>query len=353
MKKAFLSTFLFILLIIACKKEIVQGPPGAPGTSGSVNPAIYAKWKVISTNTLINYLLINPDNTIYQLIEDTASGLHDNYYDVQFITNTQLTLYGGYGSLFNYTVSNDTLKAWNLHNQVIAVKDVDAPEAKDWVTPLLSLDSIVLPYTPSGDICYKDSKIWLVREDTSQLFAIDIRTKTLTSRLNYLGNYQACSVGVQGAAFWIGENYEGRLHKIDPVTGNDLKISNSFTYHYNLIKGIAMQSQQVFIRFGDLSQAYYNPDKDDIEPEFLTKYTMQGIEIVNGHLYGCAYGKILKCSLNPPFRIEKTYEVVRSEGYGGSRTNGLAFDGKDFWITLINVKNDSYDQIELHKVHLD
>ena len=331
--KAILLVALAISLFTSCKKEEgpagPEGPTGPTGISTTPNPAIYAKWEVVSGLAGTKYAIIKNDNSFYRL-DSAQYGFKSLQSDMAFITSSQITIFY---STYNYSIANDTLRLKNLNNNIVLKKNTNVPDEALWVIYVSVLDTIDNPAI-GGDgrqeIGFDGTNIlWSGNWNSSTLYKINPTTATSTT-LSLAGNYYSAGVNYAASYIWIS-NYS-TMDKVNPTTGAIISTSPVLTSGSRIVAH-ALIGQNMIYSDGNGNVFSWDISGATIVPLFTHYIT--GMEYVNGFLYLLDGNQVYKCQLSP-FEALTSYYI--DSPLVGSNMGGITYDGSHFWV----VGEDNY-----------
>jgi len=325
--KSILLVTLAISLCTSCKKDKYEGPQGPAGPIGPTgisttpNPAIYAKWDVISGLSGTRYVILKSDHSIY-LLDSTQYGFKALESDLAFITSNQITIFM---EIYNYSVANDTFRLTNTNKNVVLKKNNNVPDETEWVTFVTITHTIPNPETSGNgdqDIGFDGTNIlWAGDWNTSTLYKINPTTETSTS-LSLAGNYYAPSINYAPSAIWIVDN--NTIDEVNATTG--AVMSTSPVLSSGRIKSLALIGQKMFY-----SADGYIHTWDILTDEILQHFPLEvyGMEYVGGYLYFLQGHMLYKCQVSP-FQCVSTYYI--NSPFAGSY--GITYDGSNFWVVV-------------------
>lgn len=341
--KLFLSSMLLTICFIACKKEGPEGPAGAPGPQGpngigSADPNIYNKWQVVSGLPGTKYVIIKNDNSFYQL-DSAAYGFKDLYSDMAFITGSQIACF----SLYNYSISNDTLTLTNSYGTVILKKNPNAPDETQWVTVVTEIDSIANPVaTGDGrqDIGFDGTNIlWTGDYNSTTVYKINPATHAISGTLPLSTNYSGGQINYAASNIWIANNTI--VDKVNPANGSVISTSPTLSTNGS-ITGMALAGQNLWYSNWQGNVSTWDIISNTITPQFQCRAT--GMEYVNGYLYLFRDNSIYKCQLTPFFAAVTTYTIPSIDG---GNNGGITYDGSKFWVVKYNYSQNTYSLVKL------
>lgn len=328
---AILYACIVLTTLAACTKEGPPGPAGAPGPqgpggSGSADPNIYGKWEVVSGLPNTKYVIIKNDNSFYQL-DSLDYGFKDMYSDMALITGSQISCFG----LYNYAISNDTLRLINANSTVILKKNSNSPNETQWVITTSETDSIANPLANADgrqDIGFDGTNIlWAADYSASSIYKIHPATHAITGTIPLAASYYYASVNYASSNMWISNGTV--IDKVNPANGN--VIATSPTLCASTIQAIALIGQDMWYCDGQGMLSRWDIISNAVTPQFELR--ANGMEYVNGYLYIVKYNKLYKCQLSP-FMCVATYALPDNTAY-----YGLTHDGSHFWVVK-DVQNE-------------
>jgi len=340
--KVILQLALILIVFASCKKEGPQGPegPGGPaGTSLTVNPELYGKWQVVSGLSETKYLIIYNNNMTY-LLDSLEYGFKRMHEDMSLITYAQIYLNNN--TVFNYTISHDTLRLTNFSKNIVLKKNSNAPAETEWVTFVTVTDNIPSPTNVTGnfDIGYANGKIaWTAKNPSDTLFLIN----TTTHDVSYLFINSVNNGSVNCAtAFWISS--DNRIYQVSP--NNGLTLSSSPVLGSGRVNALTLVGANDMWLCIDNKIKTWNPLTNDIIEKF--ELSAHGMEYVGSYLYILQDEWIFKCQLSPTFQVVQTY-YINDSNLNSWGNGGITYDGAHFWI--VGQNNDTY-QYSLYKLSL-
>lgn len=328
--RTILSVCIFLSALAACTKEGPPGPAGpqGPGGNGSIDPAIYAKWEVVSGLPGTKYFIIKTDNSFCQL-DSLAYGFKSLYSDMAFITGSQIA--AGFG-VYNYAISNDTLRLSNSIGTVILKKNANAPDETQWTIAASITDSIPSP-VPNGDgredLGFDGTNIlWAADASVSALCQINPVTHAVSGTIPLSANYYYPSVNYASASVWVSNGTA--IDKVNPASGAILSTSPALSA--NAITAMALVGQDMWYCDWQGALSKWDIISNAVTPQFQLEAT--GMEYVNGYLYIVRYNMLYKCQLSP-FMAVATYALP----VGNHSYHGLTHDGTHFWVVQHRPQN--------------
>jgi hypothetical protein len=340
--KAILLVALAISFFTSCKKEEgpagPEGPTGPTGITTTPNPAIYAKWEVVSGLAGTKYAIIKSNNSFYQL-DSAQYGFKALQSDLAFITSSQITIFY---STYNYSITNDTLRLTNLNNNIILKKNANAPDETQWVIYISATDIINNPAI-GGDgrqeIGFDGTNIlWSGNWNSSTIYKINPITATSTT-LSLAGNYYSAGVNYAAAAIWIS-NYN-TMDKVNPSTGAIISTSPVLTSGSRIVSH-ALIGQNMIYSDGNGNVSSWDISGINITPLF--NHYFYGMEYVNGFLYLLEGDAVYKCQVSP-FQVMTSYYI--DSPLVGSNMGGITYDGSHFWVVGENNYTGEYKLVKL------
>jgi len=339
--KIILQLALVLIVFASCKKEGPQGPEGPSGPAGNsltVNSELYGKWQVVSGLTETKYIIIYNNNLTY-LLDSLEYGVKKLSEDMAMITYAQIYLHN---EVFNYTLSNDTLRLTNFSKNIVLKKNSNAPAETQWLTFITITDSIPSPTNEVGnfDIGYANGKIaWTAKSPSDTLFLINTTTHDVTYLSITSANYGSVNFAT---AFWISS--DNRIYQVSP--NNGLTLSSSPVLGTGRVQSLALVNANSMWLCIDNKIKIWNPLTNDITQ--LGELYTNGMEYVDSYLYILQDNLIFKCQLSPTFQVVQTYYINNSHlniwGNGG-----ITYDGTHFWI--VGQENNTY-KYGLYKLSL-
>jgi len=327
-KKILCMIALSALAFNSCKKPKTEpAEPAPPVNNGPTS--LCNKWEVISGLSETKYLIIKNDSTISQL--DSAQYGFKKLYSGN-VTGSIVELL----KIYNYTLSNDTLKLTNSAGIVLLKKCNTTWDETNWIIYVNQTDSINSPRPngdPREDMGFDGSNIlWTADATSDTLFKINPLTHQIT-RIKLNTNYWYGSLSCGAGNTWISNGYS--IDKFN-VTGGVISTSPTFVEY---IKGMALIGQDMWYAwnssapntFGNLS-AWNTLNNNTTLKVSQLPIRISGMEYVGGYLYiNENQGGIYKCQISP-FLVIKNYKMkeINQDGFG---YNGLTHDGSKFWIT--------------------
>jgi len=326
--KASLVFFLAFIIFTGCKKEGPTGPEGPAGPTGSttaVNPAIYGKWQVLSGMPGTKYYILKTDNSLFRL--DSADyGFKSMQSTMAMLTYTQIN---AFSTIFNYTISNDTLNLTNFTYNVVLKRNNNTPEESAWMTVVTVTDSIESPTGSDGreDIAFDGTDIlWTSASSSSTLYKINPSTHAV---VNFPLAHSYYYGAVNFATFyWISD--DDVIDKVNTTTGAVISTSPILTT--SQIKSNALIGSDMWYGTWNGEVLMWNIVSDVITPLF--SLYVEGMEYTGGFLYIFSGHNIYKCQLSPSFEAITTYYVDYPHVSGNN--GGITFDGSHFWVVGYN-----------------
>jgi len=325
--KSILFVALAISLCTSCKKDKYEGPQGPAGPTGPTgistnpNPAMYAKWDVVSGLSGTRYVILKSDNSIH-LLDSAQYGFKALESDLAFITSNQITIFL---EIFNYSVANDTLRLTNTNKNVVLKKNNNAPDETEWVTFVTITNTIPNPEINGDgrqDIGFDGTNIlWAGDWNSSTIYKINPTSATSTA-LSLMGSYYSPSINYAPSAIWIVNS--NTIDEVNATTG--AVMSSSPVLSANRIQSLALIGQKMFY-----SADGYIYTWDIITDEILQHFPLDvyGMEYVGGYMYFMKNHLLYKCQVSP-FQCVLTYYIDSPVASGNSC--GVTYDGSNFWI---------------------
>lgn len=337
--KIILQLALVLIVFASCKKEGPQGPEGPSGPAGNsltVNSELYGKWQVVSGLADTKYLIIYNNNLTY-LLDSLEYGMKKMHEDMAMITYAQIYLHN---EVFNYTISNDTLRLTNFSKNIVLKKNSNAPAETQWLTFVTVTDSIPSPTNDIGyfDIGYANGKIaWTAKSPSDTLFLIN----TTTHDVSYLSITSANNGSVYCAnSFWISS--DNRIYQVS--SNNGLILSSSPVLGTERVQSLALvNSNSMWLCIDNIIKTWDVLTNDITQ---LGELYCNGMEYVNSYLYILQDDLIFKCQLSPTFQVVQTYYINNSNlNFWGN--GGITYDGTHFWIVGQNINTYQYGLYKL------
>jgi len=337
--KAILVFFLAFIIFTACKKEGPAGPEGPTGPTGSttaVNPAIYGKWQVLSGMPGTKYYILKNDNSLFRL-DSADHGFKSMQSTMAMLTYTQIN---AFSTIFNYSISNDTLNLTNFNNNIVLKRNNNAPEESAWMTYVTVTDSIDSPSGGDGreDIAFDGTNIlWTSESSSSTLYKINPATHVV---VNFpLANSYYYGSTTFATFLWISDN--SMIEKVDPATGAFISTSPSLGTSRIIANALVGSSDMWYCEGSNVKT--WNIVSDVITPQF--NLYMDGMEYTGGFLYIFSGHNVYKCQLSPTFEAITTYYVDYPNVSGNN--GGITFDGSHFWVVGYNYNSGEYKLYKL------
>ncbi|HNW69693.1 MAG TPA: hypothetical protein PKI01_04785 [Bacteroidales bacterium] len=337
--KVILLLSLVLIVFASCKKEGPQGPEGPSGpagTSQTVNPELYGKWQVVSGLPETKYIIVYNNNMTY-LLDSLEFGFKHIHEDMALITYAQIYLEN---TVFNYTISHDTLRLTNFSKNIVLKKNSNAPAETEWVTFVTVTDNIPSPTNVTGnfDIGYTNGKIaWTAKSPSDTLFLIN----STTHDVSYLFINSVTNGSVNCAtAFWISS--DNRVYQVSP--NNGLTLSSSPVLGSGRVNALTLVGANDMWLCIDNKIKTWNPLTNDITEKF--ELYANGMEYVGSYLYILQNELIFKCQISPTFQVVQTY-YINDPNLNFWGNGGITYDGAHFWI--VGQDNDTY-QFSLYKL---
>lgn len=339
--RIFLIIALGIVLaaLAACTKEGPPGPAGAPGPQGpggigSPDPNIYTTWEVVSGLPGTKYVIIKSDNSYFQL-DSLEYGFKNLSSGMALITGSQISCFG----LYNYTISNDTLRLASSSGTAILKKNAGAPDETQWLLAASVVDSIASPIANGDgrqDISFDGTNIlWTADANVSGVYKINPSTHAITGSIPLSASYYYASVNYASSNAWISNGTV--IDKVNPATG--AVISTSPPLVVNIIPAMALVGQDMWYCDWQGMLSTWDIVSNAVTPRF--QLDASGMEYVNGYLYVIAHGRMHKCQLSP-FLAVATYSLP-SNSY-----HGLTHDGSHFWAVRYRASQNGYELVKFN-----
>ncbi len=320
------------VFISGCTKDSTST---SPSTSVSSTSALAGNWVVLSGLPQTKYLSIHGDNVYFNLHE-FAYGLRAMDGGVAQVSGGTIDLGQ---SIYNYTVSGDTLQLTAPGQSVVCVRSTTAPSDSQWVSAVKVLDTMSTPIPDATDMTIMGNIMWYGNGYSSHnLYRINLSTRDVDTLPTTV---YAWAVEWDGSNLWASSDGSTTIQKIDTATG-----ATKFTSVQMgaWIYGIAWDGTVLWCTSNNEQSIYrYDPVGDMV----LTTYRLGsgayagGVAYANGSLYVCTNGVINKCTTSP-FGTAAAFQIP------GIYAFGLAFDGTDFWVSGY----DSQNKYMMYKVAL-
>ena len=337
-----LTTYILIAVVAvmfsSCAKDGKIGPTGATGTqgppSGTSNPNIYNKWQVISGMNGAAYLIINSDNSYYEL-DSATYGFKTLNSGTALITGSQIQggMYNNFSGTYDYSISNDTLKLTNINGTAILVKNSNAPDKSTWITFVTLTDSINPPVT-GGD--YREDMgfdgvniLWAGDYDSDTIYQINPTTHLITGKI-FIGSANICYYGqINYASSFIWISNSEVVYKISPLNPTVIISTSPQLSTLGSITGMALVGQYMW--YCDWAGNIYTWDVNGTTVTKQFNFPVSGMEYVNGFLYMNEGNYVYKCQVSP-FQVLTTYQISPTP----VNSFGITYDGSKFWIIDLN-----------------
>jgi hypothetical protein len=329
---------IFVVLLLAavigaglmsCSNDDKSSP-----TASGQSPLV-GGWEVVS-GYQADYIIFQADNVADFLLE-YDHGFHAEYSAMYFARGGQIMMEMEDFSVFNYSISNDTLSLVSPQNTIILAKDENAPTKNEWVVPVVPTQEFAAPVTEALDMAWDGSHLWYPNyPETDFIYRISTATGSVVDSADI--PYFATTLIWAGNDLWVSSGSSTILRKYDTLTGTTIQTSPAAG---DWIKGLAWDGQYIWISSQSARAVMqFDPSTNLILDTIPLDQTLAGMTWANGVLFVCANGLINTLELSPP-RITAVYRVP------GWDVVGIAFDGTFFWVSL-----DGESGVEIARISL-
>ena len=333
---ASLAGIMTITTLISCSKD------NSPAGSTDYSNAFKGDWQFVMGASDQKYLLFFDNRTFSQLSSETAINFHSRNDGVALVTKDQLVLSFTSAvlgtSVYNYSISHDTLSLSALTDIYKLVRTSDAPDTSAWIKTVQSTFSFHTPVNSPVDISYDGANLWSGNGGTTPyIYKISPNTGAKDS---ILVNKTVQAIEFDGFNLWVNDDGTTIISNVNITTG--VEISHS---------SVIGPWVYAIARDGNFLWCYSNTDRKLYKYDITTNTvvtsiaintSIKGMTFNNGYLFMGANGALHKCSFNP-FRTEKSYTLP------GYTITGVAFDGSSFWVSANRTVNrvNSYEILKL------
>lgn len=238
----------------------------------------------------------------------------------------------GYAASFSSGDSLLTLVSDHESDTIVYRREAGMPDPDDWVLEIAVVDEFEPPDMDPTDLAWDGTGLWfpgrftglpLRRLNPASGLAVD-RTLPVTH-----GGY---AVAYDHGNFWVDDVLDRRLYLMDGTTGAT-RLATMFVSPAT-IRGLAVAPDgRIWIGAG-YSVTRFDP-QGAVGIDSLVLYdSVNGLEALGPVLYvALASGGIARCE-GPPWRVTATYVLP------GVSVRGLAFDGADWWLYVIDLRGN-------------
>ncbi len=335
---ASLAWIMTITALISCSKD-----NSSPAVSTDYSNAFKGDWQFVMGSSDQKYLLFFDNRTFSQLSSESAINIHSRNDGVALVTKDQLVLsftsavFGT--SVYNYSISHDTLSLSGVTDIYKLVRTSNAPDTTAWIKTVQSTFSIHAPVNSSVDITYDGTNLWSGNGGrTPYIYKISPNTGAKDS---IPVDKTVYGIEFDGSNLWVSNDGTAIISDVNIITGADI-ISQSSTIG-PWIYAIARDANFLWC-YSDTDRKLYKYDitTNTVVTSIALSTSIRGMTFSNGYLYIGANGALHKCSFNP-FRTEKSYSLP------GYTITGVAYDGSSYWVTAYRTVNrvNSYEILKL------
>ncbi len=318
---AILAGIMTITALISCSKD------NSPAVSTDYFTAVTGDWQFVMGAPDQKYLLFFDNRTFSQLSSETPVNFHSRNDGVALVTKNQLVLsftstqFGT--SVYNYSISHDTLSLSGLTDIYKLVRTSNAPDTTAWIKTVQSTFSIPSPIKSSVDITYDGTNLWSGNGGfTPYIYKISPNTGAKDS---IPVDKIVHGIAFDGSNLWVSNDGSTTISNVNIITGADI-ISQSSPIG-GWIYAIARDANFLWC-YSETDRKLYKYDitTNTVVTSIALSASIRGMTYSNGYLYIGVNGALHKCSFNP-FRTEKSYTLP------GYSITGVAYDGSSYWVT--------------------
>lgn len=326
------SILLVMLTAFSCgkKDEVVAEPETA-----------FGKWESTANSGHFRsehekYIHINTDNTMNILSEDSL-GFKSDRSEIVTVSDDQITMSasgeGGGFIIYNYTLEEDTLTLESATgNTIELIRNNNIPEVSDWLEELTILSEGPAPWEASVDIAYNGTHIVYGNGYESETIGfVNPDNFNLDGEITTTHSAFAVEVEKNNASDrYIFQGHNGH-DEFYAYTEN----TNTFVFKSPelgaWVLGLAsIDDENIWVSSGNERQLYhYNYNNQEIVQTIDLDFKPQGLDYQGGFLYVSDGARIHKCQTSP------TFKPLESYGIKNHRINGIAYDGTNFWLSVV------------------
>ena len=180
---------------------------------------------------------------------------------------------------------------------------------------------------PSG-LCFDGQYICVVDSTSNIIYKYDPDSGDMVGSLILGAGWQIGGLGWDGAFFWMGEDFEKQINKINPVNGERLYFIDAPAESNQSVWGVAYGNGHVWSTNHFSPSAVY--EQDPISGFVFTEFQAPGLE-ASGLAFDGSDVWIADTERDSIFRVSQTGTVETCFLAPGDQPKGLGFDGTYLW----------------------
>jgi hypothetical protein len=179
------------------------------------------KWEVLSGMENVKYLVFTDDKNCIKL-KQYAYEHKSKETSIFQATNGQIIIYDNnyYNQIYNTRISRDTLYLTGTGEEVIALKEPDAPDPEDWTGSITIQSSFPAPINDLTDIGFDGTSLWYGNAyNSNYLYKINRINGNLDSIPTTL---YAWAIEFANPYLWVSSNGGTQIHSVNKTTGSTI-----------------------------------------------------------------------------------------------------------------------------------
>lgn len=336
---AIIAILTMVVFIQSCtKKETIIESYNPPAVT------LYGTWKEINTNPSnlsTSYYIIDKTNDFaYNLIEDEYGFRNSNGYAVS-ASDKQITLGG---TLYNYTVKNDTLKLKYDVDQTQTFVKVPNPTFtfNNWTNNISINKSITAPLgiNSSRSFGFNGDFLYFYRNTFGNK---SYKYNTLNSSFVDSGLVaNTCANYYRNGNLYYGFTGTNKLFKGNELlTGSAISINNLNTVYALSING----TSNTIYAYQSNRELYAGTDGGNFSllTDLNTYNTRSVVYYGNDEFLTIKNSRLYKIKISPTFKVTTSYTSLPNYSFYTVSTNG-----SDVWVYAYNDNIDNYEFLKLN-----